>query len=342
MRFAVLAMIATLMPVLAMAQDDCPAAPEPVLSLDFDSRYAQDDESRSEIDADGAADAGAALEPVDDFLRDLTRQANAVFDPDADAGAIADCVLAQIASWAQAGALAELGSETARITFGSRLAGFALVLMEVEPHATTSGDLNLAKTWLAGMAARNVDFWEVDASEGARSGNLRAWAALGVAATAAVADDGAMRLWAAWSTTWVLCSASPDGSLPQEMRRGRLALHYQLHAIAPLVVTALLLERQGLPVHDICDGALSRVVRFAVDDLAAEGRASRAITGEAQNLFDGSDEVEEFQLAWIEAYLQLPDDGSHSRLDAMAAPLRPLNYSKLGGNQTALWGEAAP
>jgi len=100
--------------------------------------------------------------------------------------------------------------------------------------------------------------------------------------------------------------------------------------IAPLVIAALILDQRAVAIQDHCDDALSRVVRYAVGDLAAGGRTSQMLTGEAQNLFDGSDAVEEFQLAWIEAYLQMADTGDHDRLDAMA------HYSKLGGNQTTL------
>jgi poly(beta-D-mannuronate) lyase len=110
---------------------DCPAPPAPVLGLAFDSRYADDSETRSEIDPEAAAEATDALRPVDDFLRDLARLANAALDgSDPDAGA---CLLAQVAVWAEADALAELGSPTARLTVGARLAGFALVLLQVPP-----------------------------------------------------------------------------------------------------------------------------------------------------------------------------------------------------------------
>ena len=315
---------------------ECAAAPEPVLSLSYGSRYTADSTTRSEIDAAGAAEADDALRPVDDFLRDLTETANGVFEDGADTRAIADCVLGQIAIWAEADALSDLQSEASNLTVGSRLAGFGLVLLQVLPHATDTGQVAVIKDWLRRLVQAQTQYWETEAPNGARQGNLRAWAALGGASTAAILDDPALRSWAAWSVSNVLCSASPDGSLPQEMGRGSYALHYQLHAIAPLVVATLLLNRQGVDLQNTCDGALGRIVAFAVNDLDS-GAATQALSGEVQSYFDGTDTLDGFNLAFIEPYLQLADIPNREALNRLAEPYRPLSYSKLGGNQTLIW-----
>ena len=329
-----LVLVLTLAGSAALA--DCPTAPEPVLSLSYGSRYTDDSATRSEIDATGAAEADDALRPVDDFLRDLTEQANAVFEDGADAAAIANCVVGQVAVWAEADALSDLSSETSKLTVGSRIAGFGLVLLQVLPQATDTARIDTIKAWLARLMGAQTRFWEQDAPDGARQGNLRAWAALGGASVAEILDDAALRSWSAWSVSHVLCSASSDGSLPQEMGRGSYALHYQLHAIAPLVVSTLLLDRQGISLRATCNDALGRIVAFAVNDLDT-GAATQAITGEVQSFFDGQDTLEGFNLAWIEAYLQLQDMPNRDALDRLAEGYRPLNYSKLGGNQTLIW-----
>ncbi len=177
-----------------------------------------------------------------------------------------------------------------------------------------------------------MQFWE-NAPKGAASGNLRAWAGLAAAATADLTNDRVMRAWAIWSTTYVLCSANPDGSLPQEMTRGKFALHYQLYALAPLVTSVLLLERQGTPVTQQCDGALQRAVHFALSDLDS-GAKTQAITGHVQSFFDGSAELGKHHLAWLEPYLAYTPDPV---AEDYAAPRRPLSFSKLGGNQTLIW-----
>jgi poly(beta-D-mannuronate) lyase len=322
------------MPFAALAE--CPLPPEPVVTLSFESRYEEGDESRSDIDLVAEEEAEAAIAPVDDFLRELVRDANAVVRGDENADA--DCVLSRILSWAEGDALAELGSDTARLTIGARIAGFALVMRQVKSGVSDPDAVERVEDWLTGLIAAQMEFWDTDAPPRARNGNLRAWAALGGAAVAGLTDDETVRDWSAVSVTHVLCTVAPDGSIPQEMTRGHLALGYQLHAIAPLVLSAVLLDEQGNPVHLACDGALGRSVLFTAMDIHS-GTATKTITGEVQSFFDGSDTIEDFHLAWIEAYLRLPDMPGQAELDRLAEERRPLSYSKLGGNQTLLWND---
>lgn len=329
------AMIAILVTALigdpAMADDTCPIAPDPVLVLAHGSRYVESDAPGTKIDKQANAAANEELKPVDDFLRDLTQLAS---DRDTKSGA--NCLLQQIAVWANAGALESLQSETAQLTVGSRIASFSLITLQAMNKADHSTDLADVGAWLSRLMTRQMMFWEADASDGAKRGNLRAWAALGAAASALITDDPVMRGWAAWSVSYVVCTANPDGSLPQEMRRGKYALHYQLHAIAPLVVASVLLNKQGISLQPVCDGALGRIINFALDDLDT-GSQSAKITGKIQSYFDGTEALKPFNLAWIEAYLSLDQVPERQRLNDIAKMHRPLSYSKLGGNQTQMW-----
>jgi poly(beta-D-mannuronate) lyase len=330
-----LALALLLLPVPALAFD-CPVTPPPVIALDFGSRYAEGDSSRSQLDEEADRAADAALAPVEEFLRDLTRMAGELHKDDTDRAAVADCAIGAMAEWAEAGALTDLRTDTANLTLGARVAGFALVAMQAAPHATRAGELDAVRRWLSVLTRAQMVWWEAEAPRHARQGNLRAWAALGAATVAGLNDDPVARAWAAWSVDYILCTANPDGSLPQEMRRGKRALHYQLHALAPLSVTVLQLERQGMALKDACDGALRRAARFALDDLST-GAATQAITGEVQTFFDGTDKVEEWHLAWLEAHVALFPEDDRADVAAILQRDRPLNYSKLGGNQTAMW-----
>lgn len=339
MKWLTLTMIALLgMPLRGLA---CDAPPPPVGTLDFGSRYADDSATRSDIDATGEAEAEDALRPIDDFLRDLTDRANGVLRGKDDSAAQADCIVQQIAVWAQANALGDLQSDTASLTMGSRLAGFALVMLQARTQSTRSDDIALINQWLAGLMQAQMTFWEQDAPKGARQGNLRAWAALAGSATARLTQDATIRAWSTWSVSYVLCTAGPDGNLPREMERGRLALKYQLHAIAPLVVSTLLLSQDGVDLTGTCDGALRRIVTFAMTDLQ-DGAQTRAITGVEQSLLDGSDTLEGFQLAWTVPYLMLDPAAAGDAFDGLADRYGPLNYSKLGGNQKLLWSVLGP
>lgn len=319
----------------ASAQQNCTGAPQPILQLDYDSRYLASDDTRSIIDMEAKAERASALKPLDNFLRDLANQHNEFLRADQhEKTAIADCIVGDMAVWANADALSDLGSESVELTVGSRLASFSIILRSVAPHSSRTADLNTLRDWLGRRMSEQMAFWE-RAPDGARQGNLRAWSALAGAAIADFSDDDVIRGWSAWSVVYVLCSANEDGSLPQEMSRGRLALHYQLHAVASLSVAALMLERSGIPIQDRCNGALQKAARFAIND-SADGRQTQAITGFQQSYFDGTDVLEDFQFAWVEAYLELTND---AQVEAFAEARRPLSYSKLGGNQTLLWGQ---
>ena len=313
---------------------ECERAPEPVVTLSYVSRYKDDDENRDTIDPLREAEAEAAVAPLDAFILTLADGIDRMYSapvkyrPDA-----ANCILDQLVTWADADALSDLETVTVRLTVGSRYAGFALILWQTLPYAYEHPARARILAWLDRRMHEQMDFWH-DAHDGARQGNLRAWAGLAAAALAVQMDGGDLAGWAETAVADVMCSANPDGSLPQEMSRGRLALHYQLHAVAPLVTAAALLERLGIPASRACDDALHRIVEFTASDIK-DGARTRQITGTTQNFFDGSETLEPFQLAWIEPYLALRHDET---LAGLAEEMGPLSYSKLGGNQTALWG----
>ncbi len=326
---------AAFMAGMALAQDDatCGTAPSPIISLSFASRYAEDDASRATVDPAREAEAEDALKPLDRFIDQLADRTEALYSGRVrDRQRAATCVLEQLGGWAEADALSDLGTETVRLTIGSRYAAFALILWQTLPYAPDNPSRAGILDWLDRRMRAQMAFWP-EAPSGAQRGNLRAWAGLAAAAVSVQTDSADLRDWADAGITEVLCSANPDGSLPQEMSRGAFALHYQLHAIAPLVTAVVLLERQGIPASRHCGGAIHRIVDFAVSDLS-DGARTRAITGVEQSLFDGSEQLTAFQLAWIEQYQILRRSDV---LEALAADLRPLIYTKLGGNQTALW-----
>lgn len=312
----------------------CGKAPDPVVSLSYASRYVDEDASRATIDPRRKAEAEAAVAPVDEFIQSLADETQRMYSGPASARAkAANCVLKRLATWAEADALSALETETVRLTVGARYAAFALILWQTLPYSYDHEARQPIQDWLSHRMKDQMSFWE-GAAPGARQGNLRAWAGLAAAAVSVQTGDLALRDWAGKALGDVICSANPDGSLPQEMSRGRLALHYQLHAIAPLVTAAAILERQDIRATRMCDGALIRIVDFVVADLQ-EGQITQAITGAEQSLFDGTDHLRPYQLAWIEAYLSIEP---HHTLEAIARDYRPLSYSKLGGNQTELWG----
>ena len=325
-------------PLAHAEQSACSDTPTPVVTLSYASRYVDDDPSRATINPEREAEAESAIAPVDEFISSLTSTTQQMYSgASRSREAAARCILDRMAIWARADALSRLETETVQITISARYAAFALILWQTLPYAYEHPDRAAILAWLNRRMDEQQKFW-VDAPKGTRMGNLRAWAGLAGSALALQTHNAAMRDWGVEAITDVICTANPDGSLPQEMKRGRLALHYQLHAIAPLVTTAALLERQGVQITGVCDGALGRIVDFAVADLEG-GLATERITGLPQSLFEDANAPHPYQMAWIEPYLAIADSPD---LASMRERLGTLTYSKLGGDQTALWGQLTP
>lgn len=92
------------------------------------------------------------------------------------------------------------------------------------------------------------------------------WAGLALAAEGVVDNDQNAFLWGIATYYQGVGSIQPDGSLVAEMNRAGMALHYQLYALAPLIMLAEFGEANGVDMYNVNHGAIHRFVRF---DIAA-------------------------------------------------------------------------
>ncbi len=319
------------------AEDDaflCKPAPTPVVTLDHGSRYVAKDASRSEFDTESNADVNEQLGPLDDFISELAKAANHALGKDTDQQAAADCVLSGLAEWARVDALSDLGTINAQLSAPARIAGLAFAYAQVQAMLPQSADRALVEQWFADRARGTMAYFDNDAPKNASRNNLRAWAALAVARVGLTVKDPTMLEWADASVRRVVCEVAPDGSLPLEMARKDLALHYQLHAVAPLVITAALLQQEGHDLFLACDRAIHRSVQFVL--AAFEDPSLVAdIAGEDQTYFNGKEDLRGFEMAWAHAYLTLFYSPA---LAEFTEGFGELGNSKLGGRQSLLWG----
>lgn len=319
----------------APAAADCFDVLEPMISLSYGSRYTEESQDRSDIDAEANAAVNAALGPIDDFVVDLTAAANRALEGGEDAAASADCVVDAIALWAEADALSDLRSMNAQISVPSRIGGMAFAWHQASTAATglDAETGAMVEDWFNRRGHAMTAYFDEEAPPNASRNNLRAWAGLAAAAIAQATGDTALAAWAADTVELVACQADADGALPLEMGRGPRALHYQVHAVGPLVVTAAMLHSRRPDLFDLCDGAIHRIVGFLPAAFADLTIAER-IAGERQTYQTGEDDLRGFELAWAEAYLSLFEDPG---IAAFVEDHRPLRNSKLGGDQSLLW-----
>ena len=327
-------------PMVAQAETAAPDAftcfmeAPPVLKLAYPSRYTQDSKSRSDFDEKANAAVDAALKPVDDFIVSLATAANeSLTRADAEGILAADCVVDRIHTWAAADALSALETDGAQMSVPSRIAGIAIAYAQALPKATLDDRQAVIESWLRTRVQASILYFDTEAPPRASSNNLRAWAGLGAAQVGLILNDEAMITWANASVQRVACTAKADGSLPNEMWRGKLALHYQIHAVGPLVFTSALLKDKDPGLIHTCDDAIIRAARFAIAG-AKDPKVVELVAGEKQKFDPDPAKLKAFEFAWITAFLSQVDDPD---IKAFALNFDVLSNSKLGGKQGLIW-----
>lgn len=321
-------------PSAPLSARPCPAPPEPVRSLMSepfytDGRFSTPDPARLTADTE-------ASRPLRDWLAAIQRPAERWVALRQDAEA--DCALRLLDAWAEAGAL--LGTFNRQGGYHRKwtLGGAALAFLAVRdaPSATPERTARIG-AWLAQVARqvqlvydrpgpRNPD--PAQASE--LRNNHVVWAGMAVAAAGVAAGDAALLAWGMGKGVVFLDAVTPEGAHPQEILRGRMALHYHLFALHSAAALARLGEAGGQPFDAARADALARFARFthaATQDTtriaALAGAAQGHLTDARPWLRDGQGfEIIRPRVAPPEAL----------------APFRPYRSGWLGGNVTLLWG----
>jgi poly(beta-D-mannuronate) lyase len=310
-----------------------PAQPPPVLSLNSETFYT--DGAFSVPDpARLAADAEAAR-PLTEWLNAIQRPTErwvALRDP-----AEAACALGLLDAWASADAL--IGSFNRQGGYHRKwaLAGAAIAYLALRdaPAATPERQARIG-AWMGRVARPVGAFYDRPLP---RSGpppasellnNHIAWAGLAVAAAAVAAGDRDLLRQGMARGERFLAQVTPEGAHPQELARGRLAIHYHLFALQAAAGLARIGAAAGEPLSPAGQAALDRMARFTfaqaqdsarIADLA--GVAQARLSGDRPRLADGQG---------LEVW------GGDAAIRAALAPFRPYRARWLGGGVTLLWG----
>jgi poly(beta-D-mannuronate) lyase len=307
---------------------------EPVVSLDFGSRYTADSKTRSDIDEESNQAVDDALKPIDKFIQDLSRETNASATGDDGSVANARCVFDAVFAWAKADALSDMQSMNAKLAVPSRLGGIAVAYGQVRGLTQKSGkEIAVIESWLKRRANETRVFFDTEAPKNASRNNLRAWASFAVGEVGILTSDTTLVAWAQNSNKAMIDQSSADGSLPLEMARGKYALHYQLHAVAPLVTSIARLCDAGYSAAGADAAKLRRVARFSVAAVANPLLVVKIAKVEQQWTADPKKLAG--TLAWLEPYMALSADAG---LITKTTVVRPLLNSKLGGDLTRIYG----
>jgi poly(beta-D-mannuronate) lyase len=314
-------------PARPLSARPCPQPPPPVVSLQSQGFYT---DARSSIPdpARVAADREASR-PLAEWLNALQRPAErwvALRDP-----AEAACALALLDAWAEAGAL--LGSFNTQAAYHRKwtLAGAALSFVALRDAPAEAGRQARIAAWLAEVARAvrpPYDRPPPDRMPNSVENNHVAWAGLAVAAAGVAAGDRALlRAGMAYGRRF-LAAVTPEGAHPQEVSRGRMALHYHLFALAPVAALSRLGAAAGEPFAPEEAAALDRIARFTLAQTRDPTRIAELAGAPQGHLTDPARpwlaDGHGFEILGIEP--------------AALAPFRPYRQRWLGGNVTLLWG----
>jgi len=236
-----------------------------------------------------------------------------------------------LSTWAGAGALLGAVNRQGEFERVWTLAGLALAYLEIrDAPGLSTAKLAAIDSWL--VAVGNAVRPSFERPERTSSTNNHAhWAGLAVAAAGVAGQRRDLFDWGIARGRLGLRQVRADGLLPLELARGKLALHYHLFALAPLVMLAELAAANDVRLDGENEHALARLADRVIAGLQ-EPAAFAAAAGVAQEIRlppRGPD------LAWAEIYRARFDD---RRLDAWLAAGRPLRDDRLGGDLTAAFG----
>lgn len=181
--------------------------------------------------------------------------------------------------------------------------------------------------WIEKVVSQSQDYFEAHKakSAGDAQNNHLYWAGVEVAAAGIAANDRKLFDWGMETYQAGISQIQPDGSLPQEMRRGQRALHYHLYALAPLVYLAEFGEENGLNSYAERDYAIKKLANLCIQGLENNSFFVKA-TGIPQDTPNGPPAAE--QISWAKIYLaHFPNP----QLAKLLEQAKSMSYMYLGG-----------
>lgn len=320
----------------------CTEPPPPVTTLQSeafytDARFSQPDPARLAADT-------AATRPLRQFLDSAQRGAEDWLRGASPAAAA--CTLTALDTWARGGALLGAFNQQAGYHRKWTLAGAATAFLAIRDapglDPAASGRVG---TWLVAVAQRVQPDYERPPRPGAVAhsslNNHATWAGFAVAAAGVAAGDRALLDWGIARLALTLAQVAPSGALPQEIARGRMALHYHLFTLQALAPLLRLAAANGRALTPEEDASLARLVGLVAASIADPARmATLAGTAQGHLTEDArADPTTRYarDAQGLEVLLGWRADAA---LDALLRPQRPFRQSWMGGNVTLLWGPA--
>ncbi len=318
-----------------IADTRCPSPPAPVRDMLGVSFYR--DPQNSVPDPGRLALDNQRQRPVRDFLVGVEDSAMQWLQSEPPLRSKASCALFWLDSWARADAM--LGQVNQQGSYERKwmLGGVALSWLEIRgAPGLDATAVSRVLAWLKRLATAVQPPYDQPAHPGLSSvlNNHAYWAGMSVAAVGIAIDDRGMFDWGVQRLRLGVGQINADGALPLELARGRLALHYHLFALQPLLVLNEMAHANSIDMES--DGKLARLVHLSFAG-ARDRSVFTRLAGVQQSGFSDAEEADEMvEGAAFEIWLARHPDPA---VAAAIAPHRPFNVPWLGGNVTLLYGK---
>lgn len=301
----------------------CPAPP--ASSPDIRAIGFYTDPAHTKIDPVLYAENQTAIAPLNDFAQGLATQSDHYLlnsAPDA-----ATCVLSWLDNWATNGAmLGQMIVVNNDQSFYMRQwmhGTVALAYLKTRSFATP-GQKQRIEAWLTTLSNDNMQYWQ---DPNHTQNNHYYWTGVGVMATAIATGDTGLLNTARTIYQKGIDDIQRDGTLPMEIARQIMALHYMSFATAPLVLMAELARLTGNDWYAYRSGSLELLT-----ELVARGYADPTWFNETTG-FTQSDTTPSSFSGWAEFFrLRSTNPAAFDQMHAQG----PYKDPWMGGNLTLM------
>jgi poly(beta-D-mannuronate) lyase len=292
------------------------------------------DKTHSVVDPVKKRENEAAVLPVRQFVASVTALADGWMRSSPAKPEYAKAALDQLFAWASASALLGEVNQQGGYERKWTLGGLALGFLKVRTApGLDPGKVAATEAWFSKVAAAVMPPYE-DAKNSSSRNNHAYWAGLAIAAAGVATNDHRLFDWGMNRARMGIAAIRADGTLPLEMDRATLALHYHAFALPPLVMLAEIGAANGVELYDENNGALRRLADRVVVGMDDPGSFEK-LAGVAQE-FPLTTHPKASYIAWGEAYYARFHDPR--LLKWLGSGARPLEDQRLGGDQTLAFG----
>ncbi len=300
-------------------------------SLTFPSKYEGSGPARDTINPNSKREFERLTKPMSDLQQLSASLSDRLFKGKGSSGDL-QCLLGHWRGWAQQHALADetqspVGRAVRKWTLGAVAVNYLKLQLNLKTQIPAA-DRQLIESWIAELAVRVQKDYSYRTL--AKANNHDYWAAWSVMASAVVLQRQDLFDWSYGIYQIAMAQITPDGFLPNELRRKTRAAPYHNFALQPLVALAVFAQANQQQPLALEQHALSRLVASVLTSIDNPAAIEKAAGSPQVN----EDLRKESRLSWMAPYASIsPDDHQLSLIKR----LMPLKTSRLGGDQTYLY-----